>query len=423
LRRLAQLFLVIGAFALGVAATLLLMHRSGPVAVAPSSGHAVSDQKALYWYDPMVPAQHFDHPGKSPFMDMQLVPKYTGAANEGAGAVRIDPRDVQNLGVRTARVERESLALTVRATGSLVFDERAVSVVQSRVPGIVEQLLVRSPLATVTQGQALLTLIAPDWTAAQEEYLALRRSHNEGLRAIGDAARQRLLLLGMSDAQVRAIERSGQAQTRITISAPRAGVVGELSVREGATVMAGAALLRINGLDTVWMNAAIPEMQIGRISAGAHVAATLPAFPGESFSGTIEALLPDVDATTRTQIARIVLANPALRLAPGMFAQVEIASTAGLAESLVVPTEAIIATGLRSVVIVAEDHGHFRAQEVRIGDEANGKTAVLDGLKDGDTVVLSGQFLIDSEASLTGTLSRLGDSDRTENKSSNGGRP
>ncbi|QBB69435.1 efflux RND transporter periplasmic adaptor subunit [Pseudolysobacter antarcticus] len=421
MRRLPQLILLIGAFVLGVAATLVLVHRSGPVSMPPSSDVAAPDKKALYWYDPMVPVQHFDHPGKSPFMDMQLVPKYAGGASEDAGGVHIDPRDVQNLGVRTARVERGSLALIVRATGSLVFDERTVSVVQSRVPGIVEQLLVRSPLATVAQGQPLLTLIAPDWTAAQEEYLALRRTHNEGLQAIRDAARQRLLLLGMSDAQVRAIERSGHAQTRITISAPRAGVVGELNVREGATVMAGASLLRINGLDTVWMNAAIPEMQVGRISAGAQVTATLPAFPSESFSGTIEALLPEVDAITRTQMARIVLANPARRLAPGMFAHVEIASSVGVAESLVVPTEAVIATGLRSVVIVDEGHGRFRAQEVRIGDESSGKTSVLEGLKDGDTVVLSGQFLIDSEASLTGTLSRLGGS--TESNAPNGGRP
>lgn len=423
MRRLPQSLLMIGAFVLGVAATLLLAHRSGPASMPPSPGDAAPDKKALYWYDPMVSAQHFDHPGKSPFMDMQLVPKYTGAANEDVGVVRIDPRDVQNLGVRTARVERGSLALNLRATGSLVFDERAVSVVQSRVPGIVEQLLVRSPLATVTQGQPLLTLIAPDWTAAQEEYLALRRTQNEGLQAIRDAARQRLLLLGMSDAQVRAIEHSGHAQTRITISAPRAGVVGELNVREGATVMAGAALLRINGLDTVWMNAAIPEMQIGRISAGAVVTATLPAFPGESFTGTIEVLLPEVDATTRTQMARIVLANPARRLAPGMFAQVEIASSAGVAENLVVPSEAVIATGLRSVVIVDEGHGRFRAQEVRIGDESAGKSSILAGLKDSDTVVLSGQFLIDSEASLTGALARLGSSDGTENTSPNGGRP
>jgi Cu(I)/Ag(I) efflux system membrane fusion protein len=300
-------------------------------------------------------------------MDMALVPKYADGAAEGVGVVSIDPRQVQNLGLRTARAERGVLAATVRATGAVAFDERAVAVVQARAAGIVEHLDVRAPLTEVKQGQALLTLLAPDWTGAQEEYLSLRRSSTQGLDELRAAARQRLLLLGMSEAQVRAVERSGKAQTRIVVTAPRAGVIGELSVREGATVMAGTPLLRINGLDTVWINAAIPEAQIGRVTASSPVEARLPAFPDERFAGRIEALLPDIDAATRTQVARIVLRNPDHRLAPGMFARVEI--TAGMpATSVLVPTDAVIATGTRDVVIVEESRGRFRAQEVRVGD-------------------------------------------------------
>ncbi|MGH8122986.1 MAG: efflux RND transporter periplasmic adaptor subunit [Rudaea sp.] len=407
MRRFPQIIILIGVFALGIAVTLLVVRR-GPAAQGGPTSTAASDKGVLYWYDPMVPNQHFDHPGKSPFMDMRLVPKYAGGSGDAAGTVRVDPRVVQNLGVRTARVARGTLVATTRATGTLVFDERAVTVVQSRVAGIVEQLFVRSLLANVTKGQPLLTLIAPDWTAAQEEYLALRRMRSDGLASVSAAARQRLVLLGMSEGQIRAIERGGHAQTRITISAPRAGVVGELSVREGATVMAGAPLLRINGLDDVWMNAAIAEAQIGRVTAGATVTAELPAFPGEQFKGRVETLLADVDATTRTQTARIVLSNPTHRLAPGMFANVAIVSRAHAPDSILVPTEAVIATGVRQVVIVDAGQGRFRAQEVRIGDEADGKTEILEGLSDGDAVVLSGQFLIDSEASLTGALARLG---------------
>lgn len=172
--------------------------------------------------------------------------------------------------------------------------------------------------------------------------------------------------------------------------------------------MAGAPLLRLNGLDTVWVNAAIPEAQIGRVTSASSANVVLPAFPGQQFEGRIDALLPDIDAATRTQTARVVLDNPEHRLAPGMFAQVEFIASKEGSTSVLVPTEAVIATGTRSVVIVDDGKGRFRAQEVRTGDEADGETEVLDGLNDGETVVLSGQFLIDSEASLTGTLARLG---------------
>lgn len=391
------------AFLLGIGVTMLWVHYHNSKAT-PST--ATSAEKALYWYDPMVPDKHFDAPGKSPFMDMQLVPKY---ANSGSapGTVAIDPRLAQNLGVRTALAERGTLQTTLRATGTIVFDERAVSLVQSRVAGIVEQLHVRAPLTQVAAGQPLLTVLAPDWTAAQEEYLALRRAKTVGLDPLRAAARQRLVLLGIGDAQIRAIERSGQAQTRITLTAPRAGVVGELSVRDGATITAGMPLMRINGLDEVWINAAIPEAQRSRVAPGAAVKAQVLAFPGETFDGTIETVLPDVDATTRTQTARIVLNNPQHKLAPGMYASLDITPMAASMDSVLVPSEAVIATGVRNVVIVDAGDGHFRAQEVRLGDESGGKAVVLDGVKPGDKVVLSGQFLIDSEASLTGTLARL----------------
>lgn len=387
---------------IGITATWFVMHRA-----TPGAASTPTDKQALYWYDPMVPDQHFDKPGKSPFMDMQLVPKYAGGTGDAEGVVSIDPREVQNLGVRTAKAERGTLTSVVHATGAVAFDEREVSVVQARVAGIVERLDVRAPLATVKQGQSLLTLLAPDWTAAQEEYLSLRQTHAQGLDEMRAAARQRLLLLGMSDAQVRAVERNAQAQTRITVTAPRDGVVSELAVREGASVMAGTPLLRINGLNTVWINAAIPEAQAGRVATSSSVETEVPSFPGERFTGHIEAMLPDIDPVTRTQTARIVVRNVNHRLAPGMFARVEISGSNDKDEGVLVPTEAVIATGTRNVVIVDDGKGRFRAQEVRVGDEANGKTQILDGIEDGEAVVLSGQFLIDSEASLTGTLMRL----------------
>lgn len=396
------------AFVAGIVATVAVTHllSSKPAAVGTSVATS-AERQALYWYDPMYPDKHFEQPGKSPFMDMQLVPKYADSGAGAEGTVQIDPRLAQNLGVRTGVAVRGSLEVPVRATVTLAFDESATSVVQARVNGIVERLIVRTPLAAVAQGQPLMTLIAPDWTAAQEEYLALRRSDVPALADVRDAARRRLLLLGMDESQVRAIERDGRAQVRITVTAPRAGVLGELSVREGETVMAGAPLARVNGIDTLWAHAAIAESQIARVREGASAELTLSAFPGQSFAGTVAALLPTLDPVSRTQTARIVLDNPEHRLTAGMIGEARVlASTA--TDAVLVPSEAVIATGTRQVVIVEAAEGEYRAQEVRVGAEAEGRSEILAGIVDGERVVRSGQFLIDSEASLTGALARLG---------------
>lgn len=391
--------------AVGVGATAWHLRRPESLGI-PAGTSAANPAEVLYWYDPMVPGQRFDRPGKSPFMNMQLVPKYADRAAQDAGTVRIEPQLAQNLGVRTALATRSTQSASVRAAGTIAFDERGVALVQARVAGIVEHLAVRAPQTIVRAGQPLLTLIAPEWTAAQAEYLALRSAQSSGLDALRAAARQRLLLLGMSEGQIRAVERQGHADDRIVVTAPRDGVVSELPVRDGASVVPGTPLMRINALDTVWINAAIPEAQIGRVARGAGVAVTLPAFPGETISGTVEALLPDLDAATRTRTARISVPNPSERLVPGMFAQV-VVSGRDSPSVIQVPSEAVIATGARHVVILDIGGGRFRAQEVRVGDETESRTAVLEGVTEGDRIVLSGQFLIDSEASLAGTLARL----------------
>ena len=387
-----------------------LGRRHDPTPAAAPSAKAPAQREVLYWYDPMVPKQRFDKPGKSPFMDMMLVPRYADEV-AGAGAVRIEPGLVQRLGVRTAPARLGVLAPRLRVAGVVAFDEREVAVVQARVDAIVEHLHVRAPWATVRRGEPLLTLLAPSWTAAQEEYLALRGSTHAGMESLRDAARQRLLLLGMDAGSIRALEQRGSAQPRIALLAPRDGVLAELAVREGASVAAGTALARINGLDSVWIEAAIPERDAARVAAGTPATATLAALPGRRFEGRVEALLPDVDPATRTLTARIALANPAHALLPGMFPDVELAPDADTAERVLVPSEAVIDTGTRQVVIVSEGKGRFRAQQVRIGREADGRAEVLEGVAEGEPVVLSGQFLIDSEASLVGALARLGAAD------------
>jgi len=364
-------------------------------------------KRVLYWHDTMVPGQKFDQPGKSPFMDMELVPVY---ADEGAdeGTVTISPRVQQNLGVRVAEVTKGVLAPKVEAVGSVAYNERSAIVVQARSNGYVEKLHVRAPLDPVGKGQALAELYVPDWVAAQEEYLSVKRMSGAGLEALLDGARQRMRLAGMNEDQIRLVESSGTVHARLIVTSPADGIVAELGTREGMTVTSGALLFRINGLDTVWVNAELPESQVSLVRPGNAVEARAPALPGIVFSGRVSALLPEINAATRTLKARVELANPGRRLVPGMFATINF-TPATRREALLVPTEAVIQTGKRSVVIVAQDDGRFAPVNVETGIEAGGRTEIRKGLAAGQKVVVSGQFLIDSEASLKATTTRMGD--------------
>jgi len=366
-------------------------------------GQDGSGKKILYWYDPMVPQQHFDKPGKSPFMDMQLVPKHADEAG-GEGTVVIDPRVAQNLGVRTAAATTGSVERSIEAVGSVAWNERAVFVVQARSGGFVEKLYARAPLDPVAKGRPLIELLVPDWAAAQAEYLLLQRGGKDP--GLAEAARNRLQLLGMSEEQIGLLEKTGRPQTRITLYAPINGVIAELGVREGMTVMSGAMLFRLVDLSSVWVNAEVPEAQVTWLRPGTTVEARVPSFPGQVFRGRVSAILPEVNAATRTLRARVELANPGGKLKPGMFATLAFAPGAG-AKALLVPSEAVIRTGERSVVIVAESEGKFRPHEVELGVESGGKSEIRKGLSEGDKVVVSGQFLIDSEANLRATGTRM----------------
>ena len=365
----------------------------------------MTGKKILYYHDPMVPASKFDKPGKSPFMDMMMSPVYSDSDSD-QGKVTVSPRIQQNLGVRTALVTEGMLSPQVSAVGSIAFNERDQVIVQARATGYVERLYVRATLDRVGKGQPLAELYVPDWIAAQEEFLSVRRMQGTDLAALVDGARQRMRQVGMSEAQIQLIEKTGKTQPRFTLSAPISGVVVELMAREGMTVMSGATLFRINGLSTVWANAEVPESQSALLRPGAKVMAKSPAAPGESFEGKVQAILPEVNASTRTLKARMELANPKGRLVPGMFVQMQFMDMRP-EKSLLVPTEAVIQTGKRTVVMLAEENGRFRPVDVEAGIESGGQTEIKRGLQVGQRVVVSSQFLIDSEASLRGVEARL----------------
>lgn len=399
--RMAAITAALGLLAIGIGGGYWWGHSRPPSADAASAQNehnniAASKQQVLYWYDPMVPDQHFDKPGKSPFMDMQLVPKYADAV--AAGGVRIDPALQQSVGIRTAVVVVGSLATQLRVPATLTWDLRRESVVSTPVNAIVSRVFIKAPFEPVRRGQALATVLAPEWSSAIAEAQALAQAQSGAARSLQGAAQQRLRILG--------VPAGGSRDGGVVLPSPQSGVVSEVLVREGQAVMPGTPLFRVNGTDTLWLEAAIPQAGSAAIGPGTKVQATVNAVPGKTFDGEVEALLPQIDPTNRTQRARIVLRNEGGQLVPGMFAELTLQAGEGTAVPLV-PTEALIATGTDSRVIVVGTDGSFQPVRVRVGRSSGGNTEILAGLKGGERVVTSGQFLIDSEASLSGALQRL----------------
>ncbi|MFL6654616.1 MAG: efflux RND transporter periplasmic adaptor subunit [Sulfurifustis sp.] len=385
-------------------------HRGGQGAQPSSDARAIDTRASdasgrgrnvLYWYDPMYPQQHFDKPGRSPFMEMALLPKY--ADEDNSAGVKIDPTLTQNLGVRLATVETGRLSPTIDAVGSVDFNERDVAVIQARTGGFVERVYARAPGDVVPVNAPIVDVLVPEWTAAQSEFLALQTT---GDGALIGAARERLKLLGMPNDLIERVVQTRQPHAIVTIRTPIGGAIASLDVRAGMTVAPGMTLARVNGLSTVWIEAAVPENQAAQVAPGAIVEARLSAFPGDVFKGRIAAILPQANVETRTLRVRAEFPNPRGRLRPGLFAQMRIVTPAAR-DAVLVPAEAVIRTGKRALVIIAAEGNRYQPVEIEPGAEADGKIAVLKGLAPGQKVVVSGQFLIDSEASLTAAIGRM----------------
>lgn len=386
-------------------------------AVGKHQGQA--ERRVLYWYDPMTPGTRFDKPGKSPFMDMDLVPRYADEdEDDAAGGVQISPRLRQNLGVRTANVSRQTLALKLNAFGTVAIDERSVETVPALANGLIEKLYVNASQQFVKKNEALAELWIPQWAAAQQEYLAVRRLGDSGLTA---AARDRLQLQFMPQAIIRSVERSGKQQTRITVRAPHDGYINKLAVRTGAQVVATQPLFELASIDPVWIVIDYPENQASLLRVGSQVTATTSSWPGTAFQGTVSELLPDLEISTRTLKARVVLNNPQHQLKPGMYLNVQLAAANPGSAVLTIPEEALIMTGSSNRVLIADGEGHFRPVEVTAGRTQNGLVEIKSGLEEGQKVVTSGQFLIDSEASLRSALPQIaGQGEETKNYSTHG---
>lgn len=370
-----------------------------------TSASQQQDAKVLYWYDPMKPEQHFDKPGKSPFMDMQLVPKYAdenaAMTDESRPTVKIDPSIQQNLAIRYGTVEQAVIGNAMFTNGILQANERQTAILQTRASGFVQRVYGHAVGDMVRQGSPIADISIPEWTGEQTEFLAVLRT---GDRSLIRASRQRLQLLGIPQNVIHQVERTRRVQSNITLQAPISGFIDSLEVRNGMALAMGQTLAIIKGINPIWLEAAIPETQIAGIKRGSKVEVTFTAYP-QIVSGKVIDILPTLDTTSRTIKVRIELPNKEAQLKPGMFASVKLSSNPQ--SSLIVPEQAVIRTGTRNIVIVAHEQGRFEPVVVQLGQSDGNKIAILEGLKVGQKVVISGQFLIDSEANLQGVLDKL----------------
>ncbi|MBA0167733.1 efflux RND transporter periplasmic adaptor subunit [Pectobacterium sp. CFBP8739] len=360
---------------------------------------AKPERTVLYWYDPMVPDKRFDKPGKSPFMDMELVPRYADEVQDDGG-ITVSARQQQNLGVRTARAEMRELADRSTGYGTVAINERGLHTLVAPSGGIVEKLTVNALQQQVKKGETLATLWNPTWAAAQREYLAVRQLGDD---ILSQSARQRLSLLFMPETVIRQVERSGKPQDRMAITAPEDGYVNKLEVRQGMQLSPAQPLFELASLNPVWVDVDYPEAQAAQLTIGSDISAASTAWPGKTFHGKISELLPVLDSTTRTLKARVVLDNPQQQLKPGMYLTVQL-SHAQAQPRLAIPQEALLVSGSQNRVLLSDGNGHFTPRNVTVGASLGDWVEIIEGLKAGDSVVTSGQFLIDSEASLRSAL-------------------
>jgi Cu(I)/Ag(I) efflux system membrane fusion protein len=343
-----------------------------------------------------------DKPGKSP-MGMELVPVYADEASGDGSSVTIAPEVVQNLGVRTAVAERSRLWRGIDTVGYVDYDESKVSHIHLRTEGWVEDLAVESEGERVKKGQRLFNLYSPELVNAQEEFVQALNVGNQGLIS---ASRSRLKALGIPVSLIKRLERDRKARQAIPIYASQDGVVSSLSVREGMFIKPATRVMSLADLSSVWLLAEIFERQADWVEVGQPAEVRLAFLPGRTWEGKVEYIYPSLDPKTRTLKARLRFPNPGESLKPNMYANVKIYG--GPKDNvIVIPIEALIRTGREERVIIALGEGRFEPRPVRAGIESGEWVEIIDGIEAGEKIVVSGQFLIDSEASLKASMMRM----------------
>ena len=369
----------------------------------PTATVAVDDEKeVIYWVAPMDANYRRDKPGKSP-MGMALVPVYAGDAGNNSSGVTISPEVIQNLGIRTMAAERSRLWRSIDTVGYVDYDESRVSHIHLRTEGWIEHLAAHSEGERVRKGEKLLELYSPDLVNAQDEFVQALVSGNKSLIR---ASRERLIALGVPTDQVKRLEKTRKVEQNISIYSPQDGVVSKLMVRHGMFVTPKDQVMSLADLSSIWLLAEIYESQADWVKVGLPAEVTLAFLPGRTWEGQVEYIYPSLDPKTRTLKARLRFDNPDEALKPNMYAHVKI--FAGAREGIIViPVEALIRTGRESRVVIALGEGRFASRTVTAGIESGDWVEILSGLEPGEEVVTSGQFLIDSEASLKASMTRM----------------
>ncbi|MDH3343818.1 MAG: efflux RND transporter periplasmic adaptor subunit [Desulfobacteraceae bacterium] len=376
-------------------------------------------KKIKYWAAPMDPTYIRNEPGKSP-MGMDLVPVYAedGEEKEPASTIRIDPVTIQNMGVRLGRVERKPLVKHIRTFGNITYDERQIYTVNTKFNGWIEKLYVDFVGETVKKGQPLFEIYSPELVTAQEEYLlALEQNRDlkdssyarirEGAQRLLKASHTRLRYWDLSEKQIKKIENTGTVQKTLTIYSPARGVVIKKNAFQGHYVKAGQNQYEITDLSKVWVDVDIYEYELPWVRKGMPAKMELSYIPGKIFNGNVLFVYPFLTAKTRTARLRLEFPNPDYQLKPDMYVNVTLESAIA-GDSLVIPLEAVIDSGVRKVVFVALGKGKFQPREVKLGLEVNDyEFQVLEGLRENEQIVISAQFMLDSESRLREAIQKM----------------
>jgi membrane fusion protein, copper/silver efflux system len=377
------------------------------------------EKKVLYWYDSMNPSLRAEKPGKAPD-GMQLIPMYAesnpGMDNMPAGTVMISSVKQQLIGVRTDVVKREPLARTIRAVAQVQMDETKIARIHVKIAGWIEQVNVDFVGQLVKKGQPLFSLYSPDLVATQQEYLIARRAEKDlgsspfldvskGSETLLEATRQRLQLWDVTEEQIKTLDESGRASRTLTMYSPMDGFVIKREVFERTYVTPETELYEIADFSKIWVNAEIYEYEVPYVKVGQSAKVTLSYFPGKSYSGKVVYINPTVDPTTRTVKVRVEFQNPEFTLKPDMFADVQLNISFGT--QTVVPQEAVLDSGSEQIVFVKLGDGYFEPRKVELGPRMDDRVVVISGLKPGETIVTSGNFLIDSESRLKNAMSGM----------------
>jgi Cu(I)/Ag(I) efflux system membrane fusion protein len=379
--------------------------------VQSASAGPKAERKILYWYDPMHPQYKANKPGKAPDCGMDLVPKYAEeqAATMAPGSVMISADKQQLIGVRTAAVNRETLVRNVRTSGQITADETKIAHVHVKINGFIEKVFVDYIGQVVKKGQSLFTLYSPDLVSTQEEYLIAKRGEKalgsspftevaQGSQSLLRSTRERLKLWDISDEQIKKLDESGEVSRTLTFFSPISGFVTDRKAFPQTSVTPDTELYTVSDYSSVWVNADIFEYEVPFVKVGQTTAMQLSYYPGKTWNGRVSFIYPTVDPMTRTVKVRMEFPNPDFQLKPQMFADVKLKINYG--NQIVVPQEAVLDSGKEQTVFVAHEGGYFEPRRITTGAKVDGKVAVLSGLKAGETVVTSGNFLVDSESRL-----------------------